>query len=34
MCMKKYLELSILLTQCDQAPNPYGSDPPLLFDLQ
>ena len=32
--MIKYLEPSILLTQCDQAPNPYGLDPPLLLDLQ
>lgn len=32
--MIKYLELSILLTQRDQAPNPYGSDPPPLFDLK
>ena len=32
--MIKYFEPRILLTQCDQAPNPYGLDPPLLLDLQ
>ena len=26
--MIKYFEPRILLTQCDQAPNPYGLDPP------